>query len=460
MLSLAFCVFGLEMQLNPGELESKLAAVPSSATSLYISGKIDARDLVQLRNIPANITLLDLKAAEIVAFAGDIAEYPDKIKFEAGVLPDHILFGCHFKSISLPPNVKHMGKGVCANSPNLEEAWISAGTIELAEYAFYGCPKLTRVSLPASLSALGKKALANCPRLASADLSGTSVKEIPDGFFSGCYNFSNLRLPSGITTLGSEAFAGTSITYVSLPSLKEAAPFALANMPELQGVTLSRDAELGLGVLMGDGMLTDINNSPANVPDLFVANSGNVDSSVLAGNATTIGRYAFARTALDSIAMSPSMTYIDEGAFAYSPTLNVIDARQLEESIPDVHPRAFSGVDQSNVVLRVTADSAEAWKQHPQWGLFKVESGTTDVAAALAGPDNVLIAVAGRKLTVAAPDAISDCRVWLADGAPVWSGAAADGRLDVDLPLPVGQHILIVKVTAGGLAKTATILTR
>lgn len=460
ILAGTLCAYPLELQVKPGELGSKLENIDKGATSLYLTGSIDARDLAQLRNVPENFQTLDMKQCEVVEYKGSVAEYPGRNYFAAGELPDHLLFGSHYKTIALPVNIVKMGKGVCANSANLQEAWVSQGSLEISDYAFYGCSSLQKVSLPSSLERLGVRAMANCPQLIQADLTGTKVTTIPEGCFAGDSRLTNLRLPSGITTVGGEAFAWTSITYLNLPSLKESAPYALANMPELQCVTLNSKANYSIGFLMGDSNLSEVNNAPAEVPDLFLANATGIDVTGIAGNASSIGRYAFARADMDSIALSETLEYVDRGAFAYAPNLNVLDVRNLENNIPATSVHAFDGIDQPNVVLRVTADSADAWKEHPQWGLFKVESGTTDVADTMADALNVNIALAGHRLKVTSPTEITDCHVWLADGAPVWQGKSAGGVIDVELPLQEGQQIVIVKVATERGSRTATILTR
>lgn len=460
ILAGALSAFPLDLHINPGELASRLQDLDKGASSLYLIGSIDARDLAALRDVPENFKTLDMKETEVVEYRGQLPEFPGYSIFPAGMLPDHLLFNSPFTSIALPANITIMGKGVCANSSLLEEATIGPGTTAISELAFYGCPRLKKIIFPSSLESIGSRALAECPSLKTADLSATRINAIPDRCFSADTSLENVKLPSAIYSVGSEIFTGTAITYVNLPNLKEAAPYALADMPLLQGVTLNSDADFNIGFLMGNTKLNELAGSPTDVPDLFLANTGAMDISSVAGNASSIGRYAFARTQLDSLILSPSLTYVDLGAFAHAPNLNYIDARGLDSDIPDAHADAFSGINPSDIVLHVTKESEEEWKQHPVWSQFKVESATTGVDTITSPDDSIRILVASRHLSVSAPENITDCSVWLADGTPVWKSDGNAAEINIDLPLPEGQQILIVKVNTSSHSKTDTILTR
>lgn len=460
ILAGAVSAFPLDLHINPGELASRIETLDKGASSLYLIGSIDARDLAALRDLPENFKTLDMKGAEVVEYRGQLPEFPGYSIFPAGMLPDHLLFNSPFTSIALPANITIMGKGVCANSPLLEEAIVGAGTTAISELAFYGCPMLNKITFPTSLESIGTRALAECPNLKTADLSSTRISAIPDRCFAGDASLKSVKLPQAIHSVGSEIFTGTAIEYVNLPNLKEAAPFALADMPALQGVTLNPDADFNIGFLMGNPQLNELTDSPSNVPDLFLANSTGMDVSSVAGKASTIGRYAFARAQIDSLALSPELEYVDLGAFAHAPNINYIDARALESYIPDAHADAFSGINPSNIVLHVTKESEEEWKKHPVWSQFKVESATTGVETVTSGADAIRIQVASRHLAVSAPENITDCHVWLADGTSIWQGNGLGSDISIDLPLPEGQHILIVKVNTSSLSRTVTILTR
>lgn len=92
------------------------------------------------------------------------------------------------------------------------------GVINIDEYAFEGCKKLTSISLPDSVSNIDIGAFSGCSSM-------TSVKNIPDKIttianymFVGCSSLSNIELPNNLEIIGLMAFGEcSSLEFVSLP---------------------------------------------------------------------------------------------------------------------------------------------------------------------------------------------------------------------------------------------------
>ena len=85
------------------------------------------------------------------------------------------------------------------------EYHIKDGTKILANYAFYGCEKLSSVSIPDSVTAIGECAFGSCNRLVSVNLPG-NVLSIGEYAFGSCINLAAVTLSEGVTSIGEGAF--------------------------------------------------------------------------------------------------------------------------------------------------------------------------------------------------------------------------------------------------------------
>lgn len=460
LIPLALQALALNLSVTPGSLSAGLEDLDGAATSLNIIGKIDARDLAALRDIPEHIKVLNLGSAEVVAYTGPVEAFAPQTVFPAGYLPEHLLFGTHLTEIYLPKNITSMGAAICSGSPNLKTAGVSEGTTVISDYAFYNCPVLTSVYIPSALTSIGRYAMAKCPSLPLVNLAGTRVREFPDAAFKGDSSLTQVLFPVALSRVGSEVFSGTAIRSLNVASVSEYADYAFSGMPSLTEITLNPDAQYGIGVLMNDSGLTSISGLPADVPDLFVANSTMAGAEEIASQATSLGKYALANLPMDSVILSPGLRYVDQGAFANTNGLQLLDATQLGENVPDTHPEAFRRMIPSQILLRVAKGTDEVWRQHPTWGLFQITSVGTSVDQLTEGADPFRISVAGNILRVTSPEVISECAVWSSDGRLLGSWHPAREEFETSLDGLIGhQGVIIVKATlASGRTKSAAFL--
>lgn len=460
LIPLALQTLALNLSVTPGSLSSSLEELDGAATSLNIIGKIDARDLAALRDIPEHIKILNLGTTEVVAYTGSVEAFAPQTVFPAGYLPEHLLFGTHLTEIYLPRNITSMGAAICSGSPNLTTAGISEGTTVISDYAFYNCPLLSEVYIPSALTYVGWYAMAKCPSLTLVNLSATHVTEFPEALFKWDNSLTQVLPPVTLSSIGSEAFYGTAIRSLNVASVSEYADYAFAGMPSLIEITLNPDAEYGLGVLMNDSALTDISGLPTDVPDLFVANSTNAGAEEIASQASSLGKYALANLPMDSVILSPGLRYVDQGAFANTNGLQMLDASLLGENVPDTHPEAFRRMNPSQILLRVAKGTAEVWRQHPTWGLLQITSIGTSVSQLADNADALRISIAGNILRVTAPEAIAECAIWSADGRLLGSWHPVHEEFETSLDgLREHQGVVVVKVTlVSGQTKSAAFL--
>lgn len=93
----------------------------------------------------------------------------------------------------------------CDSSRTSGKITIAAGTVGIANYAFYNCTNITGVEIPDSVKIIGRSAFYQCTKLASAVLP-SSLEVIEDYTFYGCTALVLPELPQTLKTIGRSAF--------------------------------------------------------------------------------------------------------------------------------------------------------------------------------------------------------------------------------------------------------------
>ena len=81
---------------------------------------------------------------------------------------------------------------------------IKAGTLDIANGAFYRCSELTNVTIPGSVKQIGGQAFSGAGLVSLNIPNGVSF--IGEGAFEQCYWLETINLPSSITTIGFDTF--------------------------------------------------------------------------------------------------------------------------------------------------------------------------------------------------------------------------------------------------------------
>lgn len=440
----------------PAEKGAKISSISDGRLSL--SGPMDVRDLVTLKEDDAKVDILDLRDAEICQYTYSKPSYLGRSLFKAKMLPSYIFFRAHYKEVILPENLYGIEAGAFAGS-DIEAVSIPEGVEIIGDYAFYGCKSLHSISLPSTLKSIGKGAFASCPLLNDIDLAATKVKSIPERCFADDYSLDFLRLPADIEQVGSEAFKATAINELILPSVKNLAPYALSGMTALESVTLNKDANFNEGTLMNNGSLTRISGVPANLPTLFAANCYSFVPSEILAEADVVGDYAFSNATVDQLILAPSIVRVGKGSFSGLTSLTRIDAQSLDAAIPEVEKDSFDGIDPSQVLLYVTDDSFYAWQAHPVWSQFQLKSPnfTTATEEIKVEDCGINISLAANQLNISATEPILNGVVFSLDGRALayLQGGATEETISLD---DIDDKIIIVSVATASDKKTAKIV--
>ncbi len=276
--------------------------IPEGVTEIRAGAFAGCRVLKSLK-IPTSVTKIgggafeDCLSLETLDIPENITEiepgtFADCRSLKKAVIPRNVtkigrgaFSGCQgLKSIVIPRNVTEVGRAAFSDCANLTEILVEegnscfqsvngtlltatgeeflqcpagkngefivpAGVKSIAESAFAGCEKLTRVTLPDGVSRLGDCAFCNCVQLRAFELP-PSLNSIGDSAFSGCWNLISVKLPPNVTSVGQMAFEMCeSLEIVKLPSgLTRLEAFTFLNCRNLRSVEFQEGLEfIGVG---------------------------------------------------------------------------------------------------------------------------------------------------------------------------------------------------------------------
>ena len=159
-----------------GGLKATLTATElTTVTDLTVTGNIDARDFLTMRDNMTALSSVDLKDASIVYYHGQdgcgdwytsqnyadmipVMAFNNKVGLASIVLPTEItaiqseaFYACGLKTISIPSGVTLIGDKAFESNSTLTAVTIPAKVTTLGEYCFSYCTALTSVTLPNSL---------------------------------------------------------------------------------------------------------------------------------------------------------------------------------------------------------------------------------------------------------------------------------------------------------------------
>ncbi|MDE5652899.1 MAG: leucine-rich repeat domain-containing protein [Muribaculaceae bacterium] len=449
LLELAPAAQAVTIDVAPGKLAGALESAVLDS-ELRISGVADARDLNILRELPADVTSLDLSNTVITALTADSPVHLGKTMFEANHLPAYILFRAPFSSVVLPEGLTVIENGALAGSA-VTEITIPEGVTFIGEYAFYGCRNLKTVNLPSTLLSIGRGAFAGCPVLENINLDATRVTLLPEECFSGDVSLRSLDAIH-ITTVGTRALAGSGIERLSLPAAEDLGDFALADMPDLLVLTVSPSARFGVGALMNCSSLVSVNGTPDIVPDLFAANCTSLQPTSLISNAESIGKFSLANSSVDQIVLGPGLTSLDENALKGATALTYIDATALTSDVPDAFDSTFAGLDPATIKLKVSDDNINDWKAHAVWSKFDIFSegtlGVDDIPTS-SQYEGIAISFNGNTLTATAPEPITSAAIYDLNGNLLLTLPAGECVSSADTSsLPAGVWVVAVRTAS------------
>ena len=348
---------GLSAALTPTEL--------TTVTNLTVTGAIDARDFVTMRDKATSLAIINLSEASIAAYTGTMGTgniiFTSSTSYPANEIPwcafMSIFPSRRITSISMPLSVTSIG--ICA---------------------FSSCSGLSAISIPSTVTSIGGCAFQFCTGLTSITIPW-SVTEIEAETFEGCTGLTSIAIPSSVTAIDYYAFCGAGLTSINIPSsVISIAPTAFRNCADLTSINIpSGITSIGIEAFFYCTSLTSIT----------------IPSSV-----TSIDIMAFEGcVGLTSITIPSSVSFIGSYAF-WGCSLNSI----YENSIlpPDVswESDVFNGINKSTCTLYVPSGSKSAYQAAGQWKNFtNIVEMTTALPTALPAIPNADITIYPNPIT-------------------------------------------------------------
>ena len=267
------------------------------------------------------------------------------------VIGESAFYNIPLESITIPGSVRVIGKRAFADCTLLTSVNLNAGIEEIGEEAFAGCSKLTSVFIPYSVKTIGAVAFPyssieslrvdgsnskfdsryNCNGIiesATATLVcackntqiPSSVSRLGDYLYRGA-DFEEFSIPNSVTSLGTGVFKNCgNLKSVSIPaSVSELSPelfqgcafteFDVSESIHKIGANAFRDNKSLTRVAFPEG-LTEIGGSA--FTGCEVLSEANLPSTL-----TTLGEYAFSRTAITSAVIPAATVEIGKSPYAY-----------------------------------------------------------------------------------------------------------------------------------------------
>ena len=206
-----------------------------------------------------------------------------------------------------------------AASRDITECTFREDTRKIADGAFSGCKKLTKIEIPEGMTKISNTLFAGCTSLREIIIP-ESVTEIGYGAFAYC-TFETIDLPPSITEIGAEVFYDCTFETIDLPqSITKIGERAFYSCDKLKKIALPRNiTRIESSTFENCKSLTEID-----IPD----------------GVNYIGDRAFAScSVLEEITLPTSLEFIGSRAFSNAATYRFFCPATI---VPTAHPEAFN----------------------------------------------------------------------------------------------------------------------
>ena len=329
----------ISINLTAGELSEKITPTEAIAiTSLTITGTMDARDFQFIRSNILNLTTIDLRDVNVLAYSGKGGTYVNK---DTLYKANHIPYGS-FKASKLntfysPKLLESIGRESFFLSYSLKNVSLNNLLKHIETNAFSECVSLELITLPASLETIGSGAFSNT-NIESLDIPD-KIKRIEDNTFTNCSKLQTIIIGNGVESIGESTFANCSklnniLFGISLKSIKTRAfegcsALETMNLPDGL-IDIESEAFYRSGIKS-----VEIPGSIKKVNEIF-QECRLLSSIVLLDGVEVIGQSAFRSLGeLTYVSISNSVNTIENKAFFRCSKLELINLPQSLEYFGD-----------------------------------------------------------------------------------------------------------------------------
>lgn len=414
----------MEVTLLPGMLPEKIVLLQkSSYHRLILKGTATSVDLISLHSLPNTVEILDMSELTIKGGVMATGDWFGQREFKDGEIPSYMLLSTGVKSVKLPATPLIIGRGAFASTP------------------------ITEIKV-SDVKELGEGAFKDCVKLKSADFSGGMFNEIPEYAFSGCPELSRISLPATITSIGDYALEKSGIERLNVPGVLSIGDYAFAYCTKLEEISFSSRCRMGEGVFYGTGSIEKMEGTPLNLPPLFAASSTLSDVIVIKSEEVEEG--AFAGSRISTVGLGKDVKKIGPYAFHSMPELRKIVVTACD-FIPYADLTAFEGNDVSRIALHVKRGDTERWRSAPVWSDFHITEEESGVEEVNGSQSLTEVKRAGDKIIITSPEGVKRVDLYSLDGMTLF-GCNPETE-SVELDFPAGCKVVLVRAESAGTVK-------
>lgn len=405
--------FVKQVTISAGSLFNSLTSTElNTVTHLKISGTMDARDFVTMRESMPMLAEVDLQSATIVAYNGGGGTVSWSTQYQANAIPPNAFFfnnGSQSKKwltkILFPTSLTTIGDAAFTQT-GLRTITLHEGITRVDGWALSNT-QLSTIAIPASLTNLGDNALGSNPGLYAYTIAaGNPNYKVVDGVLydkSGLtlINYPNAKsteafIPEGVTTIKACAFQSCDfINALSIPSSVNniiAPAFSWAGNLKYFDVSANNAVYCSVDGVLFNKERTKIiaypnqkggyYNIPAGTDEIGATafrGCWNLNVISIPNTVTKIGNLAFNSCSnLTRIILPFSINTIEYEAFSQCTALKSISVSWNNPLDLTNSANVFNGVDKSTCVLKVPNGTTWNYRMANQWGEFNtIDERTT-----------------------------------------------------------------------------------
>ena len=381
---------------EPGTLKACITAAGKDYTkvkNLKVTGTIDQRDFVMMRDEMTVLQSLNLREVEIAKYGGDAANeipysaFNGKSTLIRFIFPENITKIGSYSfcetnlsgSLIIPNGVTEIGASAFLQCPLNGTLTLSESLVKIGNSAFTGCSGLSgSLNLPASLEIVGEAAFIECRGFTGNLQLPENIVEIGAGAFGFCSGFTgSLTIPHGITKIGGSCFQDCSGLngQLDLPKdLTEIGNYAFSGC-KFRGTLLLPE---NLTVIGDSAFAKNLFSGELKLPQglavlrsgVFAYNSRLTGVVELPEDIISVSAGLFSGCSqLEGVVIPKNVEFIRENAFENCFQLNSIVCEA--QNPPQLDATAFNGVAKDNFTVEVPEASVNSYITAPGWMEFK-----------------------------------------------------------------------------------------
>jgi len=354
-----------------GTLSTVASAYLSTVTNLTITGTIDARDFVTMRDNMPLLAIVDMSGVTIAAYNGtEGTESTSNITYLANALPQYAFYNkstytgkISLKSLVLPTSITAIGNS-----------------------AFQSCAGLTAITIPTLVTTIGSETFNNCIGLTTISLP-SSLTTIGNWAFNQCIALTALSIPSSVISIGNRAFLDSdiSITVDATNSTYSSIDGVLFNKNQTTLMYAPKNKTGSYIIPSSVNAITDyafnyctgltaitIPSSVTSIKDYTFYHCSGLTAITLPTSLTTIGMRSFAYCSgfTGALTILSSVTSIGAYTFYNCSSLSSIKAYRANPGAITLGEDVFANVSTATCVLYVPVGAKTAYSGAAQWKVF------------------------------------------------------------------------------------------